>query len=189
LETIGPNAAGSRQSHWGDRPQGSRHARKPPEASGLAKHVTREVCHDIENKSSCRRSTSQGENANVAVSRQEALERYLAGDPMEVIYREMGCAKSWVYPWKNRSQVTEPDWLQEHSRRPETTATKTPDALEVQIVRLCHTLSPDGLGTVSAGMMRDHLRHHGAKSIPSRHMIYRIRKRQAQEVNSHTFTS
>src|SRR5919204_2422597 len=68
LETIGPNATGSRQSHWGDRTQGSRHARKPPEASGLAKHVTREVCHDIENKSSGRRSTSQGENANGAVS-------------------------------------------------------------------------------------------------------------------------
>lgn len=121
--------------------------------------------------------------------RQEALERYLAGDPIEVICREMGCAKSWVYKWKNGSQVTEPDWFQEHSRRPETTATKTPDALEAQIVGLCHTLSPDGLGTVSAGVIRDRLRQHGAKSIPSRRPIYRILKRQAQEGNSHAFTS
>ena len=29
--------------------------------------------------------------------RQEVLERYLAGDPIEVICREMGCAKSWLY--------------------------------------------------------------------------------------------
>jgi len=29
--------------------------------------------------------------------RQEALERYLAGDPIAVICREMGCAKSWLY--------------------------------------------------------------------------------------------
>jgi hypothetical protein len=120
--------------------------------------------------------------------RQEALERYWAGDPIAVICREMGCAKSWWYTWKNRSQVTEPDWFQEYSRRPETTPTKTPDALEAQIVQLRHTLSPDGLGTVSAGVIRDHLRHHGAKSIPSRRTIYRIRKRQAKEVNSHAFT-
>src|SRR6266571_3990307 len=110
--------------------------------------------------------------------RQEALERYLAGDPIEVICREMGCAKSWLYTWKHRYQVTEPDWFQEHSRRPETTPTKTPDALEAQIVQLRHTLSPDGLGTVSAGVIRDHLRHHGATSIPSRRTIYRILKRQ-----------
>lgn len=121
--------------------------------------------------------------------RQEALERYLAGDPIEVICREMGCAKSWLYTWKKRSQVTEPDWFQEHSRRPATTPTKTPDALEAEIVRLRHTLSPDGLGTVSAGVIRDHLRHHGAKSIPSRRTIYRILKRQAKEVNSHACTS
>jgi transposase-like protein len=121
--------------------------------------------------------------------RQEALERYLAGDPIAVICREMGCSKSWLYKWKNRYQVTEPAWFQEHSRRPETTPTKTPDALEAQIVRLRHTLSPDGLGTVSAGVIRDHLRPHSAKSIPSCRTIYRMLKRQAKEVNAHAFTS
>ena len=121
--------------------------------------------------------------------RQEVLERYLSGDPIAVICREMGCAKSWLYKWKNRYQVTEPEWFQEHSRRPETPPTKTPEAIEAQIVRLRHTLSPDGLGTVSAGVMRDHLRPHSAKSMPSRRTIYRILKRQAKEVNSHAFTS
>jgi hypothetical protein len=28
--------------------------------------------------------------------RREGLERYLAGDPIAVICREMGCAKSWL---------------------------------------------------------------------------------------------
>ena len=121
--------------------------------------------------------------------RQEALERSLGGDPIAVICREMGCAKSWVYKWKHRYQVSEPDWLQEHSRRPETTATKTPEALEAQIAQLRHTLSPHGLGTVSADVIQDHLRQHGAKSIPSRRTIYRILKRQAQEGNSHAFPS
>jgi transposase-like protein len=121
--------------------------------------------------------------------RQEVLERYLSGDPIEVICREMGCSKSWLYKWKNRYQVTEPEWFQEHSRRPETIPTKTPDALEAEIVRLCHTLSPDGSGMVSAGVIRDHLRHHRVESIPSRRTIYRILNRQTQEVTSHVFTS
>ena len=121
--------------------------------------------------------------------RQEALKRYLAGDPIEVICREMGCAKSWLYTWKHRYQVTEPDWFQEHSRRPETTPTKTPDALEAEIVRLRHTLAPDGSGTVSAGVIRDHLRQCSVESLPSRRTIYRILNRQAKEVNSHSVPS
>jgi hypothetical protein len=121
--------------------------------------------------------------------RQEVLERYLAGDPIEVICREMGCSKSWLYTWKNRYQVTEPDWFQAYSRRPESTPTKTPDALEAEIVRLRLTLAPDGSGTVSAGVIRDHLRQHRVESIPSRRTIYRILKRQAQEVTSHACTS
>jgi len=121
--------------------------------------------------------------------RQEALERYLAGDPIEVIGLEMRCAKSWLYKWKNRYQVTAPDWFQAYSRRPEPTPTKTPEALEAQIVQLRHTLAPDGLGTVSAGVIRDHLRQHGATSIPSRRTIYRILKRQEKEVNAHAFPS
>jgi len=28
--------------------------------------------------------------------RQHAIERYLAGDPIEAICQEMGCAKSWL---------------------------------------------------------------------------------------------
>jgi transposase-like protein len=121
--------------------------------------------------------------------RQEALERYLAGDPIEVICGEMGCAKSWLYKWKKRYQVTEPAWFQEHSRRPETTPTKLPDALEAEIVRLHHTLAPDGSGTVSADVIRDQLRQRSVEPLPSRRTIYRILNRQAKEVNSHSVPS
>src|SRR6266446_1761707 len=92
--------------------------------------------------------------------RQEVLERSLAGDPIAVICREMGCAKSWLSTWKHRYQVTEPEWFQEHSRRPETIPTTTPATLEADIVLRRHTLSSDGLETVSAGVIRDHLRQH-----------------------------
>jgi hypothetical protein len=119
--------------------------------------------------------------------RQEALERYLAGDLIDVICREMGCSKSWLYKWKKRHQFTETDWVQEHSRRPQRMPTKTPDRLEADIIRLHQTLSPDGLSPVSPDVIRDHLRQHGAERVPSRRTIYRILSRQAKEVIADSF--
>ena len=121
--------------------------------------------------------------------RQEAVKRYFDGEPIERICQEMGCSKSWLYKWKNRYQVTEPDWSQARSRRPETIPTKTPEAVELEIVRLSQTLSPQKSGTVSARVIRDHLGEHGAPSCPSIRTIYRILNRHAKEVNSHLITS
>jgi len=41
-----------------------------------------------------------------------------------------GRSKSWLYKWKKRYEGTEPEWVEERSRRPQSTPTKTPDALE-----------------------------------------------------------
>src|SRR6266516_3459990 len=117
--------------------------------------------------------------------RQDAVKRYLAGDPIEAICRELGCSKSWLYKWKTRYEAPEPTWSQEHSRRPRTTPTKTPEAVEMAIVRRRGTLAPG----VSAQVIRDHLRRHQGESIPSRRTIYRMLNRQAQEVTSHAVTS
>jgi transposase-like protein len=141
---------------------------------------------------------SEGENqrgsmrlspAALQPRRQEAMERYLAGEPIEVICREMSCSKSWLYKWKNRYQVTESDWVEERSRRPQTSPTKTPEALEAEIVRLGQPLSPHGSGSVSADVIREHLRQHGGDWVPSRRTISRILKRQAKEVNARSFPS
>jgi transposase-like protein len=121
--------------------------------------------------------------------RQEAIQRYLDGDPIEQICREMRCSKSWLYKWKNRYQVTEPDWTKPRSRRPVTTPSKTPEAIEAEIVRLWQTLSPPASATLSARMIRAQLGQHGGTSMPSIRTIYRILNRHAKEVNSHTFTS
>ena len=121
--------------------------------------------------------------------RQEALERYVAGEPIEGMGREMGCAKSCLYNWKNRYEGTEPEWVEERSRRPQSTPTQTPDALEAEIVQLRQTLSSGGLGPVRADGMREHRRQHGGDAIPSRRTISRILKRQAKEVTAHGFPS
>jgi hypothetical protein len=141
---------------------------------------------------------SEGENAKgktrcspcaLQRRRQEALERDLAGEPIEVICREMGCSKRWLYKGKNRYEGTEPEWVEERSRRPQSTPTKTPDALEAAIVQRRQTLSSGGVGPVSADGIREHLRQYGGDAIPSRRTIYRMLKRQAKEGTAHDFPS
>ena len=131
-----------------------------------------------------RHSEGQNQADHLTVSRsardlrrQEALKRYLAGAPLEAICRELGCAKSWLSKWKKRYEASDPTWSQERLRRPRTTPTKTPEALEKDIVRLRDTLSPGESGRVSAQGIRDHLGRHQIGSMPSRRTIYRILKR------------
>ena len=128
----------------------------------------------------------QGRTGEVTLSaleqrRQLAVQRYLNGDRIETICHEMGCAKSWLYKWKNRYQATEPTWAQERSRRPETTPTKTPEDIESVIIQLRQTLAPDGADTVSARVIQAHLRHHSSASLPSLRTIYRILNRQPKK--------
>jgi len=132
---------------------------------------------------------NQGDAGEVAPAdlesrRQLAVKRYLDGDPIEQICREMGCSKSWLYKWKNRYQAAEPTWSQERSRRPKTTPAKTSEAIEAALIALRQTLAPDGSAPVSARGIRDHLRHHTTGSIPSLRTIYRILNRQTKEVAS-----
>jgi transposase-like protein len=122
--------------------------------------------------------------ADLESRRQLAVQRYLDGDPIEQICREMGCSKSWLYKWKNRYQAAEPAWSQERCRRPKTTPAKMPETIEAALIAFRQTLAPDGSAPVSARGIRDHLRHHTTGSIPSLRTIYRILNRQTKEVAS-----
>ena len=126
-------------------------------------------------------SPDAGASCDLQHRRQLAVERYLDGDPIEVICQEMGCAKSWLYKWKNRYRATEPTWAQERSRRPETTPTKTPEDIESAIIQRRQTLAPDGADTVSARVIQRHLSHHSRASLPSLRTIYRILNRQPRK--------
>ena len=109
--------------------------------------------------------------------RQDAIERYLAGDPIETICREMGCAKSWLYKWTKRYEASKPTWVQERSRRPRRIPTQTPEALARAIIHLRDSLSPGESRSVSAQVIREHLGRHPVASLPSLRTIYRILKR------------
>jgi transposase-like protein len=117
--------------------------------------------------------------------RPDAITRDLAGDPLAAICRELGCSKSWLYQWKQRYQVTEPTWTHEHSRRPETTPTNTPQVVEMEIIRLRDFVFPRASGPVSAHVIRERLRQQHVETIPSLRTISRILKRHAKEVPSY----
>ena len=53
--------------------------------------------------------------------RQQAIARYLAGDNIEAICRDLHCAKSWLYKWKARYQADNPAWTTGRSTQPKRT--------------------------------------------------------------------
>ena len=70
--------------------------------------------------------------------RQDAIERYLAGDPIETSCRGMGCSKSGLYKGKKCYEASTPTGLQERSRRPRSPPTHTPEAPEALERALVH---------------------------------------------------
>ena len=113
--------------------------------------------------------------------RQRALDRYLAGDPIEDICRELACSKSWLYTWRDRYLATDPSWSAERSRRPSTTPTKTPQRIAQLVVALRRTLAQHG-ADCGAAAIQQALAQQGIEPVPSQRTIYRILHRYAQEV-------
>src|SRR5439155_22808214 len=58
--------------------------------------------------------------------RHQAIARYLAGDPIEAICRELHCAKSWLYKWTARYQADDPGWATGRSTQPRRQPNQTP---------------------------------------------------------------
>ena len=82
LDPGTPTVDTSHQTARGEVTQRARHARTNPYTRGLANNGNREMCHDIENKSSLRTARSNREHASLAPSpstapsrRREALPR------------------------------------------------------------------------------------------------------------------
>jgi transposase-like protein len=116
-----------------------------------------------------------------AQRRERAIDRYLAGDPIEDICRELACSKSWLYKWRDRYLATDPSWTEERSRSPRTTPTKTPQRIEQVVVALRHTLAQHGKGCGAASIQQA-LEQQGIAPLPSQRTIYRILHRYAKEV-------
>ena len=112
--------------------------------------------------------------------RHEAVARYLAGEKIEDICREMRCSKSWLYKWKNRYRATAPGWAAAQTRRPRSHPSQIPHTVAQAVVDLHRTLVQSGKGW-SAASIQQGLAQQGIAPIPSRRTIYRIMQRQAKE--------
>jgi Homeodomain-like domain len=113
--------------------------------------------------------------------RQRAIARYLAGDPIEDICRDLACAKSWLYKWRDRYLATDPSWSAALSRSPKTTPTKTPQRIAQVVVARRQTLAPHGQGCGAAAIQQA-LAQQGIEPMPSQRTIYRILHRYDKEV-------
>jgi transposase len=113
--------------------------------------------------------------------RQRAIDRYLAGDPIEAICRDLACSKSWLYKWRDRYLATDPSWSAARSRRPRTTPTKTPQRIAQVVVALRPTLAQQGHDCGTAAIQQA-LAQQGIEPVPSQRTIYRLLHRSAQEV-------
>src|SRR6266849_4867482 len=112
--------------------------------------------------------------------RQQAIARYLAGDNIEAICRDLHCAKSWLYKWNARYQADDPGWATGRSTQPRRTPSQTPQPIVQCVITLYQTLVQTG-HQGSATAIQQGLTQQGITPIPSRRTIYRILQRHAKE--------
>lgn len=103
--------------------------------------------------------------------RHEAITRYLKGDKIEAICRELRCSKSWLYKWRDRYQDDDPTWAQERTRRPRHNPRQTPKSLEEAIIHFARTLEPRESGRASVTDIGQALRDQAIDPLPSRRTI------------------
>ena len=113
--------------------------------------------------------------------RHQAINKYLAEDKVEDICRQLTCAKSWLYKWRDRYDARNPTWAQERSKRPKSHPTQTPESVERAVVSLHLTLLHNGTdGGVTA--ITQALTQQDIEPVPSRRTIYRILRRHHKGV-------
>jgi putative transposase len=113
--------------------------------------------------------------------RQRAIDRYLAGDPIEAICRALACSQSWLYKWRDRSLATALSWSAALSRRPRTTPTKTPQRIAQVVVALRQALAQQG-NDCGAASIQQALAQQGIEPVPSQRTMYRLLHRYAKEL-------
>lgn len=112
--------------------------------------------------------------------RKQVVARYLAGDKIETICRDMNCSKSWLYKWKARYQADDPDWAKGWRSRPRHQPSQLPQAIEQRVVELRRELIQSGKRG-SAASIQQELEQQEIKPIPSRRTIYRMLQRYGPE--------
>ena len=112
--------------------------------------------------------------------RQQAIARYLAGDNIEAICRDLHCSKSWLYKWKAHYPADNPGWATGRSTQPRHKPRQTPQPIVQRVITLHQTLVQRG-HQGSAVAIQQGLTQQGSEPIPSLRTIYRILQRHVKE--------
>ena len=112
--------------------------------------------------------------------RHQAIARYLAGDNIETICRDLHCAKSWLYKWKARYRADDPGWATGRSTQPRRKPSQTPQPIAQRVITLHQMLVQRG-AQGSAAAIQQGLTQQGIEPIPSLRTIYRILQRHAEK--------
>ena len=70
--------------------------------------------------------------------RLKAVQRFYEGEDPDEICASLGCSRSWLYKWASRFTPDAPAWVEDQSRRPLSSPTRTPAEIEkiVELARL-----------------------------------------------------
>jgi putative transposase len=110
------------------------------------------------------------------VEREQAVERYEAGESPTAICRSLGRSREWFYKWLTRSQTGRDDWSQDASRRPRSSSSRIPTSIETAVVSARRSLAQRGL-FCGAQAIAWELEALGVSPIPAVRTINRILER------------
>jgi hypothetical protein len=112
--------------------------------------------------------------------RKQAVGRYLAGDTIAAMGRDLHGAKSWLSTWKARYQADDPPGAQGLSTQPRHQPRPGPQRRAQRVVELRRTLGQRGPPGHAASIQQE-LAPQGIKPIPALRTIYRMLQRHNQE--------
>jgi putative transposase len=112
------------------------------------------------------------------MEREQAVQRFQAGESPTAICRSLGRSREWLYKWLTRFDTGQDDWAQDGSRRPHRSARRTAATIETAIVTARRSLVQRGL-FCGAQAIAWELEALGIAPIPALRTINRILDRHA----------
>ncbi|MDI6689303.1 MAG: helix-turn-helix domain-containing protein [Actinomycetota bacterium] len=109
--------------------------------------------------------------------RQEAICRYLQGEPPAPICEELNRSKPWLFKWLNRYYSGGDTWYRGKSRAPKKVANKTDEKLEQLVVAVRKKLEQTKYAQIGTLAIAWELKKLGLEEIPKPWTVNRILSR------------
>lgn len=109
--------------------------------------------------------------------RQNAIKRYLEGEPPKTIYTDLNRSKNWFFKWLKRYQTGRVDWFKDKSRAPVNQPTKLNEIDTQRIISVRSHLESQKFAQIGASAIKWELIKSGY-GFPSDSTINRVLKRE-----------